>query len=355
MLPSLLLSVAPSLLKHRCKLTTHTRYSSSLKEMASRKDTASSALQTLLDPLVGVESTDTKAGWCLREGIEHIYGADDGMLASLIDCHGLPTFYSCLSNPTACRHEKQTDQKKKNPSTCFESLCRTITGQSVSGYAAQAVWKRLLETVSPLTPERVLELVPSLDNESQVVASLQKPAGLSRAKARSVVDLACHFRDGKLSEELLTQNQDDKQIRSALMQVKGLGPWSCDIFLIFYLERPNILPLGDLGVRKGIAKHFDIRGSLKKGMICHKKDAKLVQDRLRDYQPYSSLLSYYMWRVADTPLNIDDLTSRSGKSEGKTKKDTKMVSKTKRPRVTVPEEHPTTPSPRAVRRRRVTP
>jgi DNA-3-methyladenine glycosylase II len=114
------------------------------------------------------------------------------------------------------------------------------------------------------------------------------------------VDLAEKFEAGILNDAFL-QTASEHDVREALLQVKGIGPWSCDMFLLFYLERPDVMPLGDLGVRKGIAKHFGVRGSGKQGSLCPKKDVDKMNDAVKAYAPYRSLLSFYMWKVVDTP------------------------------------------------------
>ena len=289
---------------------------------------------------VGLDSKqtiETKSGWCLRQGLNHIVTADNGKLAPLVKHHGPPTYYSFQKeNQTGCRHQQEwrhdATQQLKDPQTCFQSLCRIIAGQQLAGSAAQAVWKRLLETTKHnLTPQTIMDLVgvshcyddgeadktkikkKSNSSSSLVVedvSKLQKPAGLSRAKAHSIVHLAHAFQSGHLTEEFLTSTKslgandngasdNDKLVREALLQIKGVGPWSCDMFFMFYLEKPNILPLGDLGVRKGIAKYFAMAG--KGGTLCPKKDASRIHQRLNSYHPYQSLLTYYMWRAADTP------------------------------------------------------
>lgn len=253
-------------------------------------------------------TSTTKAGWCLREGLMHIALADDdnNAMLSLIQQHGIPTYFSCCSssnnsnsttdknkNKRTCRHDDtlQKEGVHKNPSNCFESLCRTVVGQFVSGVSAMAAWKRLLAVAdNKLTPDVILTLTKDDDIES----NLQKPAGLTKAKAACLVDLARHFADGSLSEDFFATAENENEIRKALLKVRGIGPWSCDIFLQFYLERPNILPLGDLGVRKGLAKHFSL-------VVDSSKNHDEVTRRLNIYAPYHSLVTYYMWRVADTP------------------------------------------------------
>jgi DNA-3-methyladenine glycosylase II len=234
----------------------------------------------------------TKAGWCLKEGIRHVAGVDNGCLAPLIERHGLPDFY--FKNQNRCRHDATQDIK--DPRTCFQSLVRIVAGQFVSGKSAQAAWKRVLETSgNDLTPAVILQVAAD-----DIESGLQKPAGLTKAKAASIVDLAQHFQDGRLSEDWLNLASEE-DLRAALLKVRGIGPWSCDMFLLFYLERPNVLPLGDLGVRKGIAAWFGWRGSLPKGQLCPKKDATWINEKLEIYKPYQSILTYFMWRAADTP------------------------------------------------------
>jgi DNA-3-methyladenine glycosylase II len=240
----------------------------------------------------------TKDGWCLRKGLRHIVTVQDGKLLPLFEQHGPPSFYnmSTQQQQQQCRHE--ATENIKAPQNCFQSLCRIVAGQQLAGAAAQAIWKRLLETTQQnLTPRVVLDLAAQ-----DMEGALQKPSGLSKAKARAIVDLAESFASQRLTETLLTTSSE-QAVRDALLQIKGVGPWSCDMFLMFYLEKPNVLPLGDLGVRKGIAKLFALenKGKGKKGTLCAVKDASRIHQLLEPYQPFQSLLTYYMWKAADTP------------------------------------------------------
>jgi DNA-3-methyladenine glycosylase II len=245
----------------------------------------------------GIVQTVTKGGWCLGEGLSHVVSVNKRSLEAIVQQSGAPQVYDSI-NSNKCRHEKSGTNNAvadmNDPKSCFESLCRIITGQQLAGAAAQTVWRRLLETTKPgLTPGAVLQLA-----EKGLVDHLQKPAGLSGAKARSVLDLATKFHAGVLHESFL-QTGSENAVREALLQVRGLGPWSCDMFLLFYLERPDVLPLGDLGVRKGIAKHFGMRGSGKQGSLCQKKDFDKIVKAVAPFAPYRSLFTYYMWKVAD--------------------------------------------------------
>lgn len=270
-------------------------------EQPSSSDSATSLTSTpelLVDQMIqgaSLTTTTTKSGWCLRQGLLHVITVDGGRLQPLVSSQGPPSFYHSLKS---CRHEP-TDNIKA-PKNCFQSLCRIIAGQQLAGKAAQSIWKRLLETTQHnLTPSTVLKLA-----EEDLQQALQKPAGLSRAKANSIVDLARHFTDVDqlVSEEFLTHaERTEAEIRQVLLQVKGLGPWSCDMFILFYLEKPNVFPFGDLGVRKGVAKVFKWKnGKGAKGSLCQKKDLEKALSLVKPYQPYQSLFTYYMWRAADT-------------------------------------------------------
>lgn len=272
---------------------------------------AAQAIAIVENLLLDCPSTQSKAGWCLRQGLLHVATVDDGLLLPIIQRFGLPAYLDCCralttTTSTVDENTTSTPADTRVPTNSFESLCRIVAGQSISGVSAAAAWKRLLTmTHHNLTPASVLRLVDNDDDDDDEIKleiNFRKPAGLTKGKARSIVDLARHFDDGSLSEEFLMTTSDPDTIRSALLQVKGIGPWSCDMFLQFYLEHSNILPLGDLGVRKGIAKQFGIQATGN-----NKKDAT-VRQRLQVYEPYLSIVTFYMWRVADTP----DVISATG-------------------------------------------
>lgn len=283
------------------------------RKRAHNKAIPSISVETSVEDMVdkalkdaGITQTQTKSDWCLRRGLLHICSVNDGHLLPLVAQHGPPTFYH--STEDHCKNAS-TDNIKA-PSNAFESLCRIIAGQQLAGGAAQAIWQRLLETTNNnLTPETILSLIAA--GNDGLVTNLQKPAGLSLAKARSIVDLSHHFVRGDLSDELL-QTACEERVREALLQVTGLGPWSVDMYLMFSLEKSNVLPVGDLGVRKGIAKAFALSGSAKKGALCQKKDLAKIQETARPFAPYQSLLSFYMWKAADT---VDFYNSPSKKQK----------------------------------------
>jgi len=254
-------------------------------------------------------NTITKGGWCLQEGITHMLETDtSGRLLSLVQENGLPRTYSVVED-AVCRHEeKEDDNKSKHkPQDCFQSLCRIIAGQQLAGAAAKSMWIRLLSVAQPLSPESITTLAKKGMEEH-----LRKPAGLSNAKARSIVALSDTFLSGELSETFLTNpTSTEDEIRTKLLSVKGIGPWTCDMFLMFYLEKPGVMSLGDLGVRKGIAEFFGLKGRGYKGSLCDKKDRDVMEAAVAPYAPYHSLMAYYMWAVADTKDMFRDPESNS--------------------------------------------
>ena len=265
--------------------------------------------------------TITKAGWCLRKGLIHILKANHGILLPLVERHGPPMFYyiTPLQSPAVVanfsRHQDAASNNDRHdntlPQSYFQSLCHVIVFQLLGTAAATTIWNRLIACINPqFTPETILQLA-STDEDRQ--RRLQKPAGLSRGKAVAMVELAKAFQRGDLTEDFFHQharhhdhNDEIITLRNALMQIKGIGPWTCDIFLLRYLQHPNVLPLGDLGIRKGISKwflHWKPRTKNQKCTLCPKRDAQQIAKALEPYQPFQSLVSYYMWKAADS----DDL------------------------------------------------
>lgn len=169
----------------------------------------------------------------------------------------------------------------QRPST-FEAIARSITYQQLSGAAAGTIWNRLLAKFpgGVLDPERVLR---------KRMTTL-RGAGLSQAKANSIKDLARHVVDGSLDPEGLVDHPDDEVIER-LVQVKGIGPWSAHMHLMFALGRPDVWPVGDLGVRKGLAKFLDLPET-----PTEKASIPLGEP----YRPYRSTFAFLMWRILET-------------------------------------------------------
>ncbi len=166
----------------------------------------------------------------------------------------------------------------------FESLGRAIVYQQLSGKAAGTIYRRFLGLYPGArfpTPTRLAATRP--DDLRRV--------GLSRQKASYLLDLADKFASGAVVARRFARASED-ELRVTLKQVKGIGDWSVDMFLIFALVRPDILPTGDLGVRKGMAEHFGLR---------ELPSPAQMQDLAEPWRPYRSLASWYMWRRLETP------------------------------------------------------
>jgi DNA-3-methyladenine glycosylase II len=165
----------------------------------------------------------------------------------------------------------------------FRSLVRAVIGQQLSGAAAATIWRRFCRSFDgPFPrPERVLA-VPEVT---------LRGAGLSRAKARTVRDLAAKLTDGTIPRRRLG-SAPDAEVRASLTQVVGIGDWTVDMFLIFALARPDVLPVGDLGVRKGVARHFDLPAL---------PDPSTMQALTTPWRPHRSVGVWYMWRLLEGP------------------------------------------------------
>ncbi|KAI8806926.1 DNA glycosylase [Cladochytrium replicatum] len=138
--------------------------------------------------------------------------------------------------------------------------------------------------------------------EKVAAASIEqlRSAGLSQRKAEYVRELAQHFADGRLSSRELIK-MEDEQILEKLCAIRGIGVWTVQMFLIFDLGRPNILPVGDLGVQKGMGIHFNMKGgaSKKKSGKYYLPNATEMEEAAECWRPYATFGSYFMWRVAD--------------------------------------------------------
>ncbi len=199
----------------------------------------------------------------------------------------------------ACRHLAKRDRvmKKLIPrlgegrlesrGDAFTTLARSIVGQQISVKAAQAVWDRFVA----LTTGPAHRLAP------QAVLALEAPqiraAGLSARKVEYLCDLAQHFESGVVSPPQWRE-MDDEAIIDELVAIRGIGRWTAEMFLIFHLQRPNVLPLDDVGLIKGISVNYF------SGEPVSRAEAREVGDA---WAPYRSVATWYIWRSLD-PLPV---------------------------------------------------
>lgn len=163
----------------------------------------------------------------------------------------------------------------------FEALCRAIIFQQLSGKAARTIHERFLKLFPKNTPTPHLVLKRHRDS--------LREAGLSNQKTDYLYDLARHFAEG-LIEPTQFGELSDEEIRRELVAVKGIGIWTADMFLMFTLGRPNVLPTLDLGIKKGFQRLFKLRSL---------PDEKKMQKLAQDWHPYCTVAAWYLWRLAD--------------------------------------------------------
>jgi len=159
----------------------------------------------------------------------------------------------------------------------FESLARAIVFQQLSGKVARVIYDRLQKAAGGMvTPETILRL-----SEGEMRA-----CGLSRQKLNYMRDLAVKTLSGEVNFSQLPSMKDDEVIEH-LTRVKGIGVWSAQMFLMFALRRPNVMPVGDLGIRTAIRKAYRKRKL---------PDAKTILKLSRKWEPYCTIACYYLWR-----------------------------------------------------------
>ncbi len=164
----------------------------------------------------------------------------------------------------------------------FEALLRAITYQQLSGKAAATIHGRLLDLFpGELAPERLLAL-PESD---------LRGAGLSRNKLLAVRDLATKTLDGSVPGFAVLARMTDDEVIARLTVVRGIGRWSVEMLLIFTLGRPDVLPVDDLGIRKGFQVAYGMK-RLPAAVTLHRV--------ARRWSPYRSVASWYLWRATDT-------------------------------------------------------
>jgi len=167
----------------------------------------------------------------------------------------------------------------------FKSLVRAIIYQQLSGKAAKTISDRFIALYDGKeypTPSDVLET----DHE------LLRSVGLSNAKANYIKNIAQAFLNNTLDYKNLDY-LDDETIMEQLVSIKGIGPWTAQMFLMFTLNRPDVFPTGDLGVQKGFQQFFKLKELPK---------PKDMEKRAEKWKPYRTVMSLYFWKVVDGPF-----------------------------------------------------
>ena len=161
----------------------------------------------------------------------------------------------------------------------FYTLARSIVGQQISVKAAQSIWNRVAALAPGMQPAGKRRL---------------KAAGLSDRKVEYIVDLAKHFAAGTIHPHRW-DSMGDEDVIDELVQVRGIGRWTAEMFLMFNLLRPDVFPVGDLGLQKAVHLHYY-------------NDERIALERLRAHgemwRPYRSVATWYLWRSLD-PVPVE--------------------------------------------------
>ena len=210
--------------------------------------------------------------------------------APLVPVQATPAYWE-----EACRHLAKKDRVMKrlipqfgdaclqSKGDAFITLARSIVGQQISVKAAQTVWDRFAKLPRRMTAGNVLML--KVDD--------MQAAGLSARKIEYLVDLALHFDSGAVHADAWPQMTDD-DIIAELVGIRGIGRWTAEMFLIFHMMRPNVLPLDDIGLINGISRNYF------SGESVSRSDAREVAAA---WAPFCSVATWYIWRSLD-PLPV---------------------------------------------------
>jgi DNA-3-methyladenine glycosylase II len=173
------------------------------------------------------------------------------------------------------------DLSRERPGDAYGALLRSIVGQQLSTKAARTIYGRMADLFDghAPTPRQLLAVDPERI----------RAAGLSYSKISYLRDLAAHVEDGSLELARLPELPDE-EVSAQLTAIKGLGQWTADMFLIFHLGRPDVLPVGDLGIRRATQVAYRMRKL---------PDAKRLEKVARPWRPYRSLASLFLWSSLD--------------------------------------------------------
>jgi DNA-3-methyladenine glycosylase II len=167
--------------------------------------------------------------------------------------------------------------KRKKRQDPFQSLAEAIIYQQLARSAADAIYCRFVKIYGTFPkPTQLL----ATDNTKL------RTAGLSARKIEYLKDLASHVSNGRLKLDLLTSMPDDK-IMELLVQIRGIGPWTAEMFLIFCLGRPDVLPVGDLGLRRALQKTYS---------LSELPLPAVMQNIAQPWKPYRSIATWYLWK-----------------------------------------------------------
>ena len=199
------------------------------------------------------------------EALAHLSRSDD-VMAGLIEEHGALDLEV---------------RRRGRPADAYGALLRSIVGQQLSVKAARTIYERLLDLFDGTTPSP--EQLLAADPEAL------RTAGLSRPKVSYIRSLAQHVVDGELHLGSLDE-MSDSEVIAELTAVKGLGEWTAHMFLMFHLRRPDVLPVGDQGIRRAVERLYGLETI---------PDAETLERLGERWAPYRTLASLYLWHTLD--------------------------------------------------------
>lgn len=180
----------------------------------------------------------------------------------------------------------------KRRSDPFTTLARAIVGQQISVKAADSIWRRFVAVIDPSTTSPFPQLSPLTVAATELTAL--RACGLSQSKAVYLTDLAQHFASGKLDPKHW-RTLDDEALIAALTDVKGIGRWTAEMFLMFHELRPDVLPVDDIGLQRAVANEFN-------GGEWLPRDALFAVGEL--WRPWRSVATWYLWRSIE-PVPVE--------------------------------------------------
>ena len=178
------------------------------------------------------------------------------------------------------KYKSEKLQSKKN---AFLTLAKSITGQQISVKAANSIWQKLEKKLKKINSKSILKL------KKNEIAK----CGFSKQKVNYLLNLAIFFEKNKNIEKKWKKIEDEKIIED-LVKIKGIGRWTAEMFLIFYLLRPNIFPSADLGLLKAISINYNLKYPL--------KDSEIKKFK-KKWEPWSTVATWYLWRSLD-PISV---------------------------------------------------
>ena len=174
----------------------------------------------------------------------------------------------------------------------FTTLARAIVSQQISVAAAEAIWKRFVVAAGAVPRQGFPRLVAA--NVAVLPSTALRECGLSQRKAEYLTDLAAHFASGRLDPRSW-KKLDDEGLIAALVDVKGIGRWTAEMFLIFHELRPDVFPVADLGLQRAMSTHYRNGRAFKpRAMIAHAEA----------WRPWRSVATWYLWRSLD-PIPVE--------------------------------------------------